>query len=198
MLKSVIAQGERGTTMMEVLVTILILAFGMLGLAGMQMKVHTAEMESYQRAQAVVLLSDMVERMNANRGAVTNDSYVLGTTGNSPLGTDNTVQPAWPCAGLSIAARDQCEWHHALLGVAEKSAAANVGAMIGARGCIEKIQQWTGAPSCNPGIYQVTVTWQGLNPTSAPLLGCAADKYAGQTTLRRAVSTTVSIAQTSC
>jgi type IV pilus assembly protein PilV len=184
--------------MMEVLVSILILAFGLLGLAGMQMKVHTAQMESYQRAQAVVLLSDMVERMHANRTAVVNDSYVLLTTGNSPLGTDNTAQPAWPCTGLSVAARDQCEWHHALLGVAEKSAATNVGAMIGARGCIEKIQQWTPAPSCNPGMYRVTVTWQGLNPTSAPLLGCAVDKYTGQTALRRAISATVSIAQTSC
>ncbi|MFH1603933.1 MAG: prepilin-type N-terminal cleavage/methylation domain-containing protein, partial [Pseudomonadota bacterium] len=40
---------QRGTTMLEVLVTIVILAFGMLGLAGMQSKIFTAEMESYQR-----------------------------------------------------------------------------------------------------------------------------------------------------
>ena len=55
--------------MLEVLVTIVILAFGMLGLAGLQSKIFIAEMESYQRAQAVVLMNSMVERINANRNA---------------------------------------------------------------------------------------------------------------------------------
>lgn len=194
--KTAVTTGQRGTTMMEVLVTILILAFGMLGLAGMQMRVHVAEMESYQRAQAVVLLSDMMERINANRGVAV--SYVTGTSGANPLGTDNTAQASDCTLATWGVARDQCEWHYALLGAAEKSGATSVGAMIGARGCIEQIQAPTPWPNCNPGIYQVSVTWQGLNATVAPVLACASDKYTGQTSSRRAISATVSVAQTSC
>jgi type IV pilus assembly protein PilV len=182
--------------MMELLVTILILAFGMLGLAGMQMKVHVAQMESYQRAQALVLLSDMMERINTNRTAAA--SYVTGTT--TPLGTGNTSQPtAAACAALAMgAARDQCEWHYALLGSAETSGTASVGAMIGARGCIEQVQAPNTAPTaCDPGIYRVTVAWQGMNDTVAPVLACGSGSY-GTTTLRRAISADVSVALTSC
>jgi type IV pilus assembly protein PilV len=184
---------QRGTTMMELLVTILILAFGMLGLAGMQAKVHLAEMESYQRAQAIVLLSDMMERINANRGAA--PSYVTATA--VPLGTGNTSQPT-SCTTLAMGvARDQCEWHYALLGSAERSGTTNIGAMIGARGCIEQVQASSPAPACVPATYRVTVAWQGINDTVAPVLACGAGSY-GSTTLRRAISANVSVALTSC
>ena len=63
-----ISQSQYGATMIEVLITIVILAFGLLGLVGLQAKVQLADFESYQRAQAVVLLSDMVDRINANPG----------------------------------------------------------------------------------------------------------------------------------
>ena len=56
---------QGGATMIEVLITIVILAFGLLGLVGLQAKVQLAEVESYQRAQAVVLLNDMADRLNA-------------------------------------------------------------------------------------------------------------------------------------
>src|SRR5438132_11066325 len=85
-----------GATVIEVLITIVILAFGLLGLVGLQAKVQLADFESYQRAQAVVLLSDMVDRINANPG--TADNYVsasvfgTGVTDASPCPT--AVGPA--------------------------------------------------------------------------------------------------------
>ncbi|HEY0563491.1 MAG TPA: prepilin-type N-terminal cleavage/methylation domain-containing protein, partial [Methylophilus sp.] len=50
---------QQGSTLLEVLITIVILAIGLLGLAGLQSRLHVSEMESYQRAQALVLLNDM-------------------------------------------------------------------------------------------------------------------------------------------
>lgn len=53
---------QAGVTLIEVLVTIIILAFGLLGLAGLQAKVQLTEVESYQRAQAIDTMSSMSEK----------------------------------------------------------------------------------------------------------------------------------------
>ena len=49
-----------GFSMLEVLVSIVIVAVGLLGMAGLSARSTTAEYEAYQRAQALILLSDMV------------------------------------------------------------------------------------------------------------------------------------------
>ena len=59
----------RGFGMVEVLVTMFILLTGLLGLVKLMAHGQRSEMESYQRGQALVLLQDMVGRINANRTA---------------------------------------------------------------------------------------------------------------------------------
>ena len=180
--------------MLEVLVAIVIVVFGLLGLAGLQMKIQTAQMESYQRAQAIVLLSDMVERLNANRTSAA--SYVTGTA--SPLGVGDT-QPT-TCSSLALgSARDKCGWSNALKGAAEQNASLNTGAMLGARGCIEQLQAADlSVGVCTPGVYRVSVVWQGLNDTVAPVLICGPASFYGRATLQRAVSTTVTVGLPQC
>ena len=58
---------ERGITLVEVLVTLVILAIGLLGLVGLQARVQILQIESYQRAQALMLLNDMTGRITNNR-----------------------------------------------------------------------------------------------------------------------------------
>src|ERR1051325_7519643 len=109
---------QTGVTMLEALITVVILAFGILGLANLQAKMQNAEVESYARSQALVLLDDMAARAA------------------SPVGTgEATVQPT-DCSGVAFGAdRDVCEWSNALKGRAELDASAiAVGAMIGGRG----------------------------------------------------------------
>ena len=177
--------------MLEVLITIIILAFGLLGLAGLQGKITLAEMESYQRAQAVVLMNDMVDRINTNRSDAA--SYVSAAA----IGTGDT-QPA-SCSALAAGmARDRCEWSNALKGAAETSGSTKIGGMIGALGCVQLIQAENNTPGvCTPGIYLVTVAWQGLNMTSTPSANCGQNSY-GDERYRRAISTRVSIGLPSC
>jgi type IV pilus assembly protein PilV len=59
---------ERGVGLIEVLISILVIAIGLLGLAALQGKAQKAELESYQRSQALILLQDMSNRLRANRG----------------------------------------------------------------------------------------------------------------------------------
>lgn len=182
-----------GFSMVEVLVALLIVTFGLLGLAGLQLKLQTSEMESYQRAQALVLLGDMSERIVANNSNAA--SYVSSGT----IGTGD-AQPA-SCTGLAAgsAARDLCEWSNELKGSAETTTAAgNVGAMAGARGCVTQIQ----APDptagvCLPGVYQVAVAWQGIAQTALPSIACGQNQY-GAESYRRVVSRVVTVGLPGC
>jgi type IV pilus assembly protein PilV len=173
--------GEHGVALIEALITIVILAFGILGLAGLQAKMQAAEMESYQRTQALVLLEDMVHRVSANRANAA--TYVTV----SPVGTGD-AQPA-DCSGLAVGQpRDTCEWSNALKGAAEQIGGNSVGTVIGGRGCIEQVG------GAVPPAFRVVVTWQGFNATAVPSFGCAANLYGSDDKLRRAIAKTVSVA----
>lgn len=175
----------QGISLIEVLITVMILAIGLLGLAGLQVRLQTTEIESYQRTHALILLEDMANRVSANR----NDAAAYDTAG-APLGTGDAQPNA--CVGNGQAF-DACQWSNALKGASELSATANnVGAMIGARGCVEDL----GAGDQ----FLITIAWQGLIPISAPASTCGAGLYNGATgscvndMCRRTMSTIVRIA----
>ena len=170
-----------GATLMEVLVTIVVISFGLLGLAGLQMRIQTADIEAYQRSQALLLVQDMASRLAANRLSAA--SYVTGAT----FGEGMTC----PTDNATTVQRDLRDWCLALQGAAELSGGSRVGAMIGGRGCVELVD----------GDYMITVAWQGLIPISAPptSVGCGAGSYnSGSTCVndlcRRAVTTLVRLA----
>lgn len=178
-------QRQQGVGLIEVLVTIVILAVGLLGVVGLQSRLQTSEMESYQRAQALLLLEDMASRIATNRNAAAN--YVTGTT--TPLGVGMT------CSSIGTATRqqiDSTQWCNALQGAAETFSGSRLGAMIGGRGCVE---------SLGSGQYLVTVAWQGLMPLVAPpaTVACGVDEYDGGSSCtddlcRRAITTIVRVA----
>jgi type IV pilus assembly protein PilV len=182
------ARRASGVSLIEVLVTVVILAFGLLGLAAFQAKAQLGSVEAYQRAQAIVLLQDMGARLAGNPAHASD--YVTA----APLGAGDD-QPA-DCATATGSARDVCEWSHALKGAA--TATATDSAVIGARGCIEQVQaRDESAGVCRPGIYRVTVAWQGLHPTRAPALACGRDAY-GADTNRRAIAVRVAVPTPHC
>ena len=53
---------SRGFTLIEVLVTLVILMFGLLGIAGLMAKGQRASFEAYQRQAALAIANDMAER----------------------------------------------------------------------------------------------------------------------------------------
>jgi type IV pilus assembly protein PilV len=170
----------------------------MLGLANLQSKIHVTEVESYQRAHAVLLLQDMTDRLKSNRAAA--GSYASADS----LGTEtvedcaDATLAAITDPGKHLAASDRCLWSESLQGASEQRSGSSSGGMISARGCIEEVQ----APDptvgvCTPGIYRVTVAWQGLYKTVSPALACGKDAY-GDDALRRAISTELTIGLPRC
>lgn len=157
---------------MEVLVAMLIVAFGVLGFVGLQARTAVSNLEGYQRAQALVLLADIVQRINLNRNSAA--AYVADDIG--------AVDPG-ACPNSSQAARDLCEWAHLIRGAAEAQGGNQVGAVIGARGCIAAL---------GSDQYLVSLVWQGIQPTGPTTVPCGTGAY-GDENLRRGVSVNVRI-----
>jgi type IV pilus assembly protein PilV len=191
-------------TLFEVLITILIMGIGLLGLAGLESRMMQVNSEAYQRSQALALLSDMAERLRVNQNNLngTIDSNYLNS--GNPWGNDSGYTTTTNCSTQTAGeARDVCEWNYALLGAEETSGGNKAGAMIGARGCITQIQTADTTPHvCTPGIYGITVSWQGLSPTTTPptsgWAACGVGKYGSNDALRRSVSTQVVVPLNQC
>ena len=182
--------GQGGATLIEVLVSLVILMLGLLGLVGVMIQSQRAQLESYQRVQALLLVQDMATRMNANRAVAS--CYALA----GYLGTSGIAVPAASACATGTADQqarvfqDHTDWQNLLLGSAEVLQGGDqVGAVLGARGCITK--------DAASDLYQVSIAWQGSGATTAPPAGvtCGNGQY-GSEAARRAVSVTVQLSST--
>lgn len=183
-------QSARGFSMIEVLVTMFILLAGLLGLVKLMLVSQQTEMESYQRAQALILLHDMAGRINANRTVAGCYAISDAAAGTSYLGSGSGTLPNCALGSVeayTLANSDLVAWDNLLKGASETSGSARLGAMIGARGCVSF--------DTGSGVYLVSVAWQGLGNSAVPVSGlaCGTGLY-GTETKRRIVSTTLKIA----
>lgn len=179
---------QRGLTLIEVLVTVVILLVGLLGMAVLLANSQKAETEAYQRAQALVLLQDMATRINANRAVAPCYAITVAADGAPFMGTGSDVVPA--CgqgspAAYTLAVQDLTDWNALLLGATETLDGDRAGTLTGARGCVTR--------DVATETYTITIAWQGLVATAEPDDPCGADQY-GDESLRRVVSTVVQIA----
>ena len=192
-------RAQRGTSLIEVLITLVITAYGVLGLTGLMNGMHLLETEGFQRSQALVLLGDMIERISvANpQTPVAATAFANAATTDAPVGTGDS-EPA-DCSTLAAGgARDVCEWSNALKGAAEKLAGNRVGAMSGARGCIELLTAPDATSGvCTPATFRVTIAWQGLLDSGAPGSACGRNLY-GSESARRALSEQVTVGLPGC
>ena len=173
------AARSSGFLLIEVLVALALVLIGLLGLVGLQARVHQGEMEAYQRTQALVLLRDMVDRIEAHRQAAPCFGDITTGSGTPYVGTGGTL-PTF-CNASGVVATDQgaldaiTAWSDLVKGAGEVAGGNNVGAMIDGVGCVSLD---LGPDAITPDRYTVAVAWQGLSdlPTASP----AADASAGE------------------
>lgn len=79
---TLVRRHQRGITMIEALVALVILSVGMLGIAGLYVSGVKAGRSALLRTQAVNLASDMADRIRANRSAAA--AYDMETYGGEP------------------------------------------------------------------------------------------------------------------
>lgn len=104
-------RAQSGFTLVEALVTFLILAIGLLGLAGLQAKGLQFDNSAYQRTQAVLLLNDIADRMRANLTTARASSYTVAF-GDAVSSSANCSTSA--CSTATMAKYDLTQWKIAL------------------------------------------------------------------------------------
>lgn len=95
------APKQRGMTLIEVLVTLLLISVGLLGVAALQLTSLRSNQTAYVRSQASTLAGDILDRMRANQQGVLAGEYTSDTALNG-LGTAGTTArldlTAWQAA----------------------------------------------------------------------------------------------------
>ena len=101
-----------GFTMLEVLISMVIIAFGLLGVAGLQAFALKNSTSASQRLTATALANDMMDRLKSNYAAVDTGGYnrpaIADYDAPSTCGANPT--PSTVCTAEEIAANDRFEW----------------------------------------------------------------------------------------
>lgn len=100
---------QRGVSLIEVLVAVLIFSIGLIGLAGLLVMATRSNHAAYLRTQAVFLGSNMADRMSANPVGVWSGSY---NSSGYPVAASSSANHdcSAGCTPEALAASDQRAW----------------------------------------------------------------------------------------
>lgn len=129
-----------GFSMIEVLVTLLIISLALLGTAGLQAYSMRLNQGGQFRSHAVFLASDLAERMEANRAAAIAGNYVVATS--SVANAISTACLDGACTAANLAAFDLSQWQNAIAATLPQSSWAVTQTVVG-----------------NPSVYTITISW---------------------------------------
>lgn len=169
-----------GLTLIEVLVTLVILSIGLLSMAALQMTGMRSTSSAAHRTQASILANDIAERMRANPAALNANAFMAVDSTNIDCNTlpatycgeyydeTNGVVAAGNCNATEMAAYDINVWFCGvnssgarISGVQQSlpQAAATIT-------CIDTNPTGGDADPCtNRSPHTVTVSWTELNPS---------------------------------
>jgi len=108
------SQAQSGFTLLEVLVSLVILSIGLLGLAGIQAISLKDNHTAYNRSQATQLSYDITDRMRSNKVVI--DNYLTSFMTSATAVTQASCSVAG-CTAAQMAQNDLFEWNRALIDV---------------------------------------------------------------------------------
>lgn len=100
--------GSAGFTLIEILISVVVLAIGLLGMAALQMNGLRNNQSAYFRAQATQLAYDMADRMRTNI-VEARDAASGGTYNNGASTTNNCA--TGPCTTAQMTGYDFFQWN---------------------------------------------------------------------------------------
>ena len=102
------ARRQHGISLIESLVAIVVMALGILGILGVQMRTLTDTSTTVRRAQAIRLIEDLGERLKVNPNAMATVDSFKADFSYAPTYTANACDSG--CDAASLAAFDLAKW----------------------------------------------------------------------------------------
>jgi len=185
--QSPVYQSQRGFSLIEVMVSAMVISVSVLGMAGMQITAKRAGHDAVQRTTATSLTLDLIERMRSNPEAL--DSYITTGLGGGTITAEPTPNcsddSTNACTAAQLAAHDLWEWEQAIDGVTETRVVAgspvSVGGLFDPTGCV----------AVTGGSVTISVAWEGYQALSNPsgdACGAGLGKYGDADAKRQVLS----------
>jgi type IV pilus modification protein PilV len=175
---------QRGFSLIELLVAMVIFTIGLVSIAGLQMVAKKSNYESLQRTTASHIAYGLLEEMRTNGEAI--GTYLaapdLGGGQYAALPVSDCNNVAAPCTASQKAIHDLWFWEQVLDGEQEVGVAGASGGILTPTLCIE------GPVGGNAGMYEIAIAWRGaISLENAGIDDCGAGtgKYGDGDAYRR-------------
>jgi len=121
-----------GFTLIEVLIAMVVLAVGLLGLAGLQVTSLRSNQSAYNRTQATQLAYDLADRMRANVAGKITYTTILPSAATVKANCLTTAG----CSPSEMAENDLYEWNCAVAGGCENNTPPIAATLPGGQGIV--------------------------------------------------------------
>lgn len=191
------ARGGRGFTLVEILVSLVVLTIGLLGIAMLQILSKRSNFEAVERTVASNMANFIIERMRANPGSLTTyagtQESPLDTLGGGSISSEPT-----PTCGASTSTCTTAELAGHDRWLLEQMLDNTVSGLVKPRTCLTT--SVPGATTDRTGAYTVTIVWRGatelVNLNTTNTCGATSGEYdrtSGDNAHRRILAVTTYI-----
>lgn len=176
---------QRGFSLLELLVALIVFSVGMLAIAGLQTVSKQANYEGLQRTTAAQIANGLLEDIRTNGDAV-GVYLAAGEIGGGSLGNEPApnCSVGSECNTAQKATHDLWVWEQMLDGNLESSGGAGTGGLVLPAMCV------TGPAGGVAGIYQVTIVWRGaasITTAENDFCGSLSGNYGDNNEFRRII-----------
>lgn len=180
---------QQGFTMIEALIAFAVLGFGIMGIVALLNTSKVQQHQSVQRARAVTLADELIERIRINPAAMATYNIGMNELGGVADRTEPTPNCSTEsCTPAQLAAHDLWEWERSLMGADTVSDGVQVGGLVNPRACVVFTPQ---AGRARTGQVSVIIQYRGLMKTFDAVQGddpVCGDGDAGTDEFRRQVT----------
>jgi type IV pilus assembly protein PilV len=159
---------QKGFTLIEVLISALILAVGLLGVAALQTQGLKHNVSAMYRTQAVQFSNDIIDRIRANPTG----SYAVALA-SSPIAATNCSSSTAACTVATMAQYDLTQWKCTLGNFTTDSDCTTLAAADDSTNLSLGLPSGDGSIVLTSGIYTVTISWADdhrLDASNDPIL----------------------------
>ncbi len=143
--------GQRGFSLIEALVAVLVVAIGLLGVGELMLTGLREGAAALTRTRAIYLISDMMERIRANPDAQDAYDCAIYAGGPAERGCAPSGVPAIPCTARELAEDDLARW---------QSLARDALPLAGSAACTANVVYLAAMSAAEPAKYRVELSWR--------------------------------------